>query len=47
MHVDNGRMLKENEDVSKRWSKYFERLMNVINQGKAVHENKGGCRKSV
>ncbi len=31
-----GRMLRENEYIKGRWSEYFEKLMNVSNQGKAI-----------
>jgi len=32
---NSGRMLREN-DVKRRWSEYFEELMNVNNQGKTI-----------
>jgi len=33
---NSGRMLRENDDVKRRWSEYFEELMNVNSQGKAI-----------
>ena len=32
----NGRMLKEKTAVKKRWTEYFEKLINVENQGEAI-----------
>ena len=36
MKDNSGKMLRENDDVKRRWSEYFEELMNVNSQGKAI-----------